>query len=171
MRTLCILCTVLTVRGKRHGCRLRTQHKVFVLEDEVQPPCFAQECVRLSDWGLFVGVAVHLQGRLRSRKCQSVDENRQAAERKVKLTSPYSLASQISMSGRRPPSCSLQRTTGCIVPTVPLKETKALGSRLADLVCMDGDKRQLSPPGRKMASVTAWISKPNLYPRDHAHEM
>ena len=41
------------------------------------------------------------------------------------------------MSGRLPPSCSLQRTTGCIVPTAPLNETEALGSRLADLVCTD----------------------------------
>jgi len=51
------------------------------------------------------------------------------------------------MSGRRPPSCSLQRTTGCIVPTAPLKETKALGSRLADLVCTDEGERQLSHVG------------------------
>ena len=72
VRTLCIFCTVLAVRGKHHGCRLRTQHKVLVLEDEVQPPCFAQERVRLGDWGLFVGVAVHLQGRLRFKEV-SVD--------------------------------------------------------------------------------------------------
>lgn len=68
MRTLWIFCTVFAVRGKRRGCRLPTQRKVLLLEDEVQPPCFAQERVRLSDWSLFVGVAVHLQGRLRFEK-------------------------------------------------------------------------------------------------------
>ncbi len=33
------------------------------------------------------------------------------------------------------------------MPTAPLKETKALGSRLADLVCTDEGERQLSHVG------------------------
>jgi len=49
-------------------------------------------------------------------------------------TSPYSFVSHISKSGRRLPSCSLQRTMGCIVPDTPLKETEALSSRFAALV-------------------------------------
>jgi hypothetical protein len=49
-------------------------------------------------------------------------------------TSPYSFVSQMSRSGRRLPSCSLQRTTGCIVPDAPLKKTDELGSRFAALV-------------------------------------
>lgn len=40
---------------------------VFLLEDVVQPPCFAEERVRLCDLGLLVGVAVHLERRLTVR--------------------------------------------------------------------------------------------------------
>ena len=56
------------------------------------------------------------------------------AELRVTRTSPYSFVSQMSRSGRRLPSCSLQRTTGCIVPDAPLKKTDELGSRFAALV-------------------------------------
>ena len=68
MRTLWFFCTVLAVREKRPGCHLPTQRKVLVLENKVQPPGFTQESVRLSNWGLFVSVAVNLQGRLRFKE-------------------------------------------------------------------------------------------------------
>ena len=89
-------------------------------------------------------------------------------------TSPYSFVSHISKSGRRLPSCSLQRTMGCIVPDTPLKETEALSSRFAALVfavkvgvSIGWDAHEK----KKDKGLTGWISKPNLYPRDHAQEM
>ena len=87
MRTLWIFCTDLAARSKR--CLL-TQHKVLLLKDEVQPSCFAQERVRLSNWGLLVGVAVHLQRRLRFRfeEGERVDKNRRAANGKKGKNEP-----------------------------------------------------------------------------------
>jgi hypothetical protein len=45
---------------KRHG-----SGEVLLFEDVVQPPCFAEERVRLSDLSLLVGVAIYLECGLR----------------------------------------------------------------------------------------------------------
>jgi hypothetical protein len=89
--------------------------------------------MRLCNWGLFVRVTVHLERRLQFRTKGKIRKEGWGQTREIR-TSPYSFVSHISKSGRRLPSCSLQRTMGCIVPDTPLKETEALSSRFAALV-------------------------------------
>jgi len=67
----------LTVRALRvytdvYGCsRQRGRRRVpiersriLLFENVVKSPCFSKEGMRLCNWGLFVRVAVHLEGRL-----------------------------------------------------------------------------------------------------------
>lgn len=128
--------TVIGRRGIRRPVPVERDCRVPLFEDVVETPRFSKERVRLRDWCLLVGVAVHLEGRLRFVRKGSTPlaERVRGKGRGAAQTSPYSFVSQMSKRGRRLPSCSLQRTTGCIVPKTPLNETEALSSRFAALV-------------------------------------
>ena len=143
MRAHWVCTTVAGCNKQRCGCRgrrmpvaikRRSCGKVLLFEDVVQPPRLAEERVRLRDLSLLVGVAVHLEGCLRFGEGLAKAGRKGRKEEGEPQTSPYSFVSQMSKSGRRLPSCSLQRTTGCIVPDAPLKKTDALGSRFVALV-------------------------------------
>jgi hypothetical protein len=41
---------------------INRRRRVLLFEDKVQPSCFAEECVRLRDLSLLVGVTVYLEG-------------------------------------------------------------------------------------------------------------
>ena len=146
MRTLWVCTTVDACNKQRCSCtspmpvaiERRDCGEVLLFEDVVQPPRFAEERVRLCDLSLLVGITVYLECRLRGRALGIEGKTRKERTiRRGTRTSPYSFVSQMSKSGRRPPSCSLQRTTGCIAPDAPLKKTEALGSRFAALVFRD----------------------------------
>ena len=62
------LCTVVGRPGGGGGRRpvpVERDGRVPLFEDVVEAPRFSKERVRLRDWGLLVGVAVHLEGGLR----------------------------------------------------------------------------------------------------------
>ena len=142
VRALRVYADVYACSRQRGGRRVPIKRgRILLFENVVKPPRFSKESMRLCNWGLFVRVTVHLEGRLRfcvkggprfeERGRIRMDGWGQMREIQ---TSPYSFVSHISKSGRRLPSCSLQRTMGCIVPDTPLKETEALSSRFAALV-------------------------------------
>jgi hypothetical protein len=59
-----------------------------------------------------------------------------------------------------------------MVPDVPLKETEAQSSRFAALVFVVEARVSIGCDAHgNDGGLTGWISKPNLYPRDHAQEM
>lgn len=51
--------------GSRRPVPVERDGRVPLFEDVVETPRFSKERVRLRDWCLLVGVAVHLEGRLR----------------------------------------------------------------------------------------------------------
>jgi hypothetical protein len=65
------VCTIIVVCNKQRRSspvpvpiKPRGCGNVLLFEDVVQPPCFAEERVRLRDLSLLVGVTIHLEGRL-----------------------------------------------------------------------------------------------------------
>lgn len=66
VRALRVYADVYVCSRQRGGRRVPIERsRILLFENVVKPPCFSKEGMRLCNWGLFVRVTVHLEGRLR----------------------------------------------------------------------------------------------------------